>query len=125
MTENDIARNKLINILQTNADLPLMALVDSDVVADDCYVSWFGDVNDAYISEVWAGKEKTYFIDEVLDNMIDFIDIEFPEKSIGNIYDLSDEEIDKWMKKAEKFILSLPWKKYIVLTVTTPDSLEK
>lgn len=42
----------------------------------------------------------------------------------GDIYDLSDEEIDKWMKKAEKFILSLPWKKYIVLTVMTPDSLQ-
>lgn len=37
---------------------------------------------------------------------------------------MTENEIDKWVKKAEKFILSLPWKKYIVLTVMTPDSLQ-
>lgn len=125
MTENTIARNKLCNILQTNANLPLVAVVNSDVIADNYYVSWFGDVTDVYITEIWAGKEKMYLADEVLNNMIDFIDIEFPEKSLGNIFDLSDKEIDKWMQKTEKFIVKLPWKKVIVLSVTTPDSLEE
>lgn len=32
MTESEIVRNKLCNILQTNADLPIVALVNADVL---------------------------------------------------------------------------------------------
>ena len=47
MTENEIARNKLCNILQTNADLPIMADVDSEIVTEDGCGWWLGEVKDA------------------------------------------------------------------------------
>ena len=126
MTENEIDRKNLIKILTMYPKLPIIANVDSEVVADDGYAFWCGDVKEEsyYIDTLWAGKHRIWSLDDALDDMMEFFDFEFPKKSIGDIYDLSDEEIDKWMKKAEKFILSLPWKKYIVLNVTTPDSLE-
>lgn len=125
MTENEIARKNLIQILTIYPNLPIIANVYSEVVADDGYAFWYGDVKESscYPDTLWAGSEKTWSLDDALDDIIEFFELEFPEKLIGDIYDLSDEEIDKWMKKAEKFILSLPWKKYIVLNVTTPDSL--
>lgn len=126
MTVQTIKRKELIDVLLKNPDLPIIASVYSEVVADDGITYWYGDVEESscYTDTLWAGKRQMWSLDDALDDMMEFFDFEFPEKSIGDIYDLSDEEIDKWMKKAEKFILSLPWKKYIVLNVTTPDSLE-
>lgn len=126
MTVQTIERKNLIDVLLKNPDLPIIASVYSEVVADDGYAFWYGDVKESsyHIDMLWAGSEKTWSLADALDDIIEFFELEFPEKLIGDIYDLSDEEIDKWVKKAEKFILSLPWKKYIVLNVTTPDSLE-
>lgn len=126
MTVQTIERKNLIDVLLKNPDLPIIASVYSEVVADDGIAYWFGDVKESscYIDTLWAGKQQMWSLDDALDDMMEFFDFEFPEKSIGDIYDLSDEKIDKWMKKAEKFILSLPWKKYIVLNVTTPGSLQ-
>lgn len=125
MTEYKIDRKNLIKILTKYPNLPIIANVYSEVVADDGYAYWYGDVKESsyYTDTLWAGNHHIWSLDDALDDMIGFFDFEFPEKTIGDICDLSDEEIDKWMKKAEKFILSLPWKKYIVLNVTTPDSL--
>ncbi len=126
MTVQTIDRKNLIEVLSKNPDLPIIASVYSEVVADDGIAYWYGDVEESscYTDTLWAGKQQMWSLDDALDDMMEFFDFEFPEKSIGDIYDLSDEEIDKWMKKAEKFILSLPWKKYIVINVTTPDSLQ-
>lgn len=123
MTENKITRNKLCNILQTNADLPILALVDCEVVEDDWYQTWFGDVTDVYIDRVWAGKEKTYFIDEALGNMEYFMRHEFLENELLRTY-TNDTDIDEWMEYVEKFIKGLPWKKVIIVQVSTPDSLQ-
>lgn len=128
MTENEIDRKNLIKILTMYPNLPIIANVYSEVVADDGIAYWYGDVKESsyYTDMLWAGSEKTWSLADALDDIIEFFELEFPEK-FGDIYDLSDEddeEIDKWVKKAEKFILSLPWKKYIVLTVMTPDSLQ-
>lgn len=125
MTQHEIDRKNLIKILTKYPNLPIIASVYSEVVADDGRAYWFGDVEESrrYTDTLWAGKHQIWSLDDALDDMMEFFDFEFPEKTIGDIYDLSDEEIDKWMKKAEEFILSLPWKKYIVLNVTTPDSL--
>ncbi len=126
MTENEIDRKNLIKILTMYPNLPIIANVYSEVVADDGYAFWYGDVKESsyYTDTLWAGSEKTWSLADALDDIIEFFELEFPEKLIGDIYDLSDEEFDKLMEKAERFILSLPWKKYIVLNVTTPDSLE-
>ncbi len=126
MTKTKQTHKKLRELLIAYPDLPIVANVYSEVVADDGYAYWYGDVKESsyYTDTLWAGKHQIWSLDDALDDMMEFFDFEFHEKSIGDIYDLSDEEIDKWMKKAEKFILSLPWKKYIVLNVTTPDSLQ-
>ena len=125
MTKQMIDRQNLIKLLTQNPDVPIVANVYSEVVDNDGWSFWYGDVKEesCYVDSLWAGKRKTWSLDDALDDMMIFFEFEFPEDLTVDIFS-SDEEISKWNEKAEKLIRSLPWKKYIVLNVDTPDSLE-
>lgn len=111
MTEH----KNLIKILTKYPNLPIIANVYSEVVADDGCVYWYGDVEEScYTDTLWAGNEKTWSLKEALDDVLYFMDWEFPEKDTEKMT----------LNEIKSFIQSLPWKKYIVLNVTTPDSLQ-
>lgn len=106
---------ELRKLLIAHPDLPIVASVYSEVVADDGYAYWYGDVEEScYVDTLWAGNEKMWSLNDALDDVLYFMAWEFPGKNT--------EEMT--LKEIESFIQSLPWKKYIVLNVTTPDSLE-
>ena len=110
MTEH----KNLIKILTKYPNLPIIANVYSEVVTDDGYAYWYGDVEEScYTDTLWAGNEKTWSLKEALDDVLYFMDWEFPEKDTEKMT----------LNEIKSFIQSLPWKKYIVLNVTTPDSL--
>lgn len=125
MTNKMIDRQNLIKFLAQNPDVPIVANVYSEVVDNDGWSFWYGDVKEesCYADNLWDGKHKAWSLDDALDDMMTFFEFEFPEDLTVDIFS-SDEEISKWNEKAEKFIRSLPWKKYIVLNVDTPDSLK-
>lgn len=88
------------------------------MVADDGIAYWYGDVKESsyYTDTLWAGEKQIWSLHSTLNDkneMLYFMDCEFPEK---DTYEMTIKEI-------KSFIQSLPWKKYIVLNVTTPDSL--
>lgn len=106
---------KLRELLIAHPDLPIIASVNSEVVADDGYADWYGDVEEScYVDTIWAGNEKMWSLNDALDDVLYFMDWEFPGKNT--------EEMT--LKEIKSLIQSLPWKKYIVLNVTTPGSLE-
>ncbi len=108
---------KLRELLIAYPDLPIIASVNSEVVADDGYADWYGDVKEScYVDTLWAGNEQMWSFHSTLNDkneMLYFMDCEFPEKDTQKMT----------TKEIKSFIQSLPWKKYIVLTVMTPDSL--
>lgn len=108
---------KLRELLIAYPDLPIIASVNSEVVADDGYADWYGDVKEScYVDTLWAGNEQMWSFHSTLNDkneMLYFMDCEFPEKDTEKMT----------TKEIKSFIQSLPWKKYIVLTVMTPDSL--
>lgn len=118
MTQHEIDRKNLIKILTKYPNLPIIANVYSEVVADDGYAYWYGDVEESYyVDTLWAGEKQIWSLHSTLNDkneMLYFMDCEFPEK---DTYEMTIKEI-------KSFIQSLPWKKYIVLNVTTPDSLQ-
>ena len=119
MTVQTIKRKELIDVLLKNPDLPIIASVYSEVVADDGIAHWYGDVKESsyYTDTLWAGEKQIWSLHSTLNDkneMLYFMDCEFPEK---DTYEMTIKEI-------KSFIQSLPWKKYIVLTVVTPDSLQ-
>lgn len=118
MTEIQQAHKKLMSLLIAHPDLPIVASVYSEVVADDGIAYWFGDVEEScYVDTLWAGNEQMWSLNDALDDVVYFLDWEFP----GKVPDVVTPE-DK--KKLEKFVRDLPWKKVIVLNITTLDSLQ-
>ena len=122
------ATEKLLALAAQHPELPIEALVDSEVVADDDYSTWWGDVFDVSIEELWRHPNedgKTWTKDEALGDVFDFAD--YNSEYLGDRYDDYEMVLDMDDRDAEKvikeWINEIPWKKCIVLHVGTPDSL--
>ena len=105
-----------------------MALVGSEVVGDDDFNTWLGDVFAVSIEEVWGNPNesvKTWTKDEALGDVFYFADC--CSEYLGDRYDDYEMVLDMDDRDAEKvikeWINEIPWKKCIVLHVGTPDSL--
>lgn len=57
-------REKLFELLRENPDLPVLAMVESEIVADDGYARWAGSFGDCYVGEYINGEERIYFRDD-------------------------------------------------------------
>ena len=122
------ATEKLLALAAQHPELPIMALVDSEVVGNDYFNTWWGDVFAVSIEELWIDPNeggKTWTKDEALGDVFDFAD--YNSEYLGDRYDDYEMVLDMDDRDAEKvikeWINEIPWKKCIVLHVGTPDSL--
>lgn len=103
---------KIIKLIQENPDLPIIPIVDAEVVADD-YGYWMGKWGHCEVTEYYLGRENIHFKDDDEEDVL--MDLEgcgYCEDFDGNdIYDLSDEQWDALYKK-------VPWAKAIVVYIT-------
>ena len=105
-------RTELFRLMQENPDLPIVPMVDSDVVVDDCGY-WMGTWGRACIDE--------YFISERAERVF--------FKSDGDVFyvlesHLSDEGFEVLPESEEAcrpYYDSLPWKKAIIVYITLPE----
>lgn len=119
---------KLLALAAQHPELPIEALVDSEVVANDDFNTWFGEVYAVSIEELWIDPNedgKTWTKDEALGDVFDFAETE--SEYLDDRYDDYEMVLDMDDRDAEKvikeWINEIPWKKCIVLHVGTPDSL--
>lgn len=105
--------NELIKLIQENPELPIVPMVDSDVVCDDGGY-WMGAWGCCEVTEYYLGREKVHFRDDDEEDVLnDLVGCEYSLDPQGrDIYDLSDEEWDKLYQ-------SVPWVKCIVVYITT------
>ena len=122
------ATEKLLALAAQHPELPIMALVGSEVVANDDFNTWFGEVFAVSIEELWIDPNedgKTWTKDEALGDVFDFAD--YCSEYLGDRHDDYEMVLDMDDRDAEKVIKEwideIPWKKCIVLHVSTPDSL--
>lgn len=54
-------REKLFRLMRENPELPVVAMVDSEIVADDGYNRWLGVWGCSYIGEYLIGEEHLFF----------------------------------------------------------------
>lgn len=106
--------NDLIKLMQENPDLPIIPMVDSEVVCDDSGY-WMGAWGHCKVTEYYLGRERIHFKDEddeewVLGDLVGGWYCHDPQGR--DIYDLSDEE---W----NELYQSVPWTKCIVVYITT------
>ena len=107
-----------IKLVQENPDLPIIPMVDSEVVCDDTYTYWMGGWGHSEVTEYYVGEEGIHFKDDDEEDVLkDMVGCKYYCTPDGrDITDLSDEE---W----NALYQSIPWKKALVVYITTPDDL--
>lgn len=63
-TQSEIQKEnvaELLNLIKENPDLPIVPMVDSEIVASDEYTNWLGSFGKAEIDYVWDNGERIYF----------------------------------------------------------------
>ena len=110
---------KFLMLVKENPNLPIIPMVDSEVVADDGYSSWlgsFGDCRiDSYVSLKYYGEERffTRYEDE-------YILKEYFEEQIAD--ELGADDIYECIEKlAREKIEKLPWVKAIIVDIDLPE----
>ena len=104
---------ELLKHIQENPDLPIVPMVDGEIVGSDEYRRWLGGWGSSRIDEYLVGEERLYFRE---DDDSDEIDATLTDRGIfsGDCEDMSDEEI-------KAAYAALPWTKAIIVNIDLPD----
>lgn len=96
--------NDLIALKQEHPELPVITLVDSEVVAEDGYRWWLGEVTSSWIDYYYIGEERVF-----LKEWDDIDDIMYLDE------DVTEEEADRMFEE-------LPWTKAIIAYIGVKES---
>lgn len=105
-------REELFRLIKENPELPIVPMVDAEIVAEDCGY-WLGAWGRAEVDE--------YFISERAERVF--------YKSDGDVFDvlerhLSDEEFEALPESEEEcrpYYDKLPWIKAIIVYINLPE----
>lgn len=102
---------EIIKLIEENPNLPIVPMVDSEVVADDGGY-WLGKWERCEVTEYYQGREYIHFRDDDEEDVLkDMVGCKYYCDTQGrDITDLTDEE---WNVLYE----SIPWVKCIVVYI--------
>lgn len=101
---------QLLDLMKENPHLPVVPMVDSEVVADETWGYWMGSWNYSHLEKYYKGEERVYFYDE--NDMEDLL----VETKGWDWLAASSQEEDLQAYR------SLPWVKCIVVYIATPEA---
>ena len=107
------AIQQFCELVKQNPGLPVLCMVDSDVVADDSYCRYGATIGHSRIDRYVCTDERIYFYDEA-----DFADV------LERIYD-EDFLSDKSQSELIALYNKLNWTKVIVLNIDEPGLLRR
>lgn len=110
MLKDEKNREELFKLMQDNPKLPIVPMVDSEIVADDGYNRWRGAWGGSNIGEYLIGEECIYFREDDDPYEVDKV---LTEKCDEYNEDMTDEE-------AAKAYAELPWIKAIIVNIDLP-----
>lgn len=100
---------QLLDLMKENPHLPVVPMIESEVVADDTYGTWMGSWYNSSLDKYYKGEERIYFYDEC-----DMEDLLVETKGWDWMETSSEaEDLEAYR--------SLPWVKCIVVYITTPE----
>lgn len=103
----------LLELMKAKPHLPVVAMVDSEIVADDGYGRWLGSWGCAYEDTYYKGEERVYFYDEDDPNAIEEVLAEVKG------WDWYESATDEEVLAAYR---ALPWIKCIVVNIDLPEA---
>ena len=109
---------KLLKLISENPTLPVVPLVYGEVVGDDGYIYWLGswgncDVDEYVCIDTYRGENHFYTRGDQ-----DELEEYFAEKILEENESLSDEDVERLAHEQAE---ALPWKRAILVYVTTPE----
>lgn len=107
-------REELFRLMQQHPDLPVVPMVDAEIVADDCYAWWVGRWGHCELTATYMGREKIHFKDDDEEDVLaDMVGCKYYMTQDGrDITDLSDDE---W----NELYATIPWTPCIAVYITT------
>lgn len=114
MSKEKEYREELFKLMQENPELPVVPMVDSEIVADDGYNRWRGAWGGSYIGEYLTGEECIYFREDDDPYEVDKV---LTEKCDDYDENTTDEE-------AAKAYADLPWIRAIIVNIDLPGQEE-
>lgn len=104
-------REELFRLMQKNPELPIVPMVDYEIVTDDIG-RWLGSWGGSYIGEYLIGEEQVHFREDDDPSEVDKV---LSERYGDDYYtDMTDEQ------EAEAYA-GLPWVKAIIVNIDLPE----
>ena len=103
---------KLLRLKQENPNLPIIPMVDCEIVMGDEYCRWMGAWGSSSIEQYLMGKERVYFRE---DN--DECEVETLVSEVFG-YDAYENMSDA---EANRAYAEMPWKKAIIVNIDIPN----
>jgi len=109
---------ELFNLIQKHPDLPIMAMVDSDIVADDGGF-WLGEWGRCEVDKYIVHEDYgVIFYDNGDPDIVDIFEKYFDYAECGIDEEMPDKEALPLMKAK---IDTLDWKEAIIVYIVLPD----
>lgn len=124
MSKPNEATATLLRLAAENPAMPIVAMVDFEVVAGDECAYWAGKIDNVDVKELWLSPDARTWEREDAESEYDgFIENYAPNEDLMKIESLTDDKLYK--QAAMEWIAGLPWTKCIVIFVEAPDELTK
>lgn len=105
-------RNEFFKLMQENPDLPVIPMVDYEIVCGD-YGRWLGSWGSSYIGQYLLGEDRVYFREDDDPSEVEHVLLE----KYGENYYLNMTVV----QEAEAYA-DLPWKKAIIVDIDLPEN---
>lgn len=124
MSKPNEATATLLKLAAENPAMPIVAMVNFEVVAGDEFAYWIGEINSVDVRELWLSPDaRTWDREDAEDEWDGFIESYASNEELVRIECLTDDKLLK--QAAMEWIAGLPWTKCIVIFVDTPDKLTR
>lgn len=110
---------ELFELIKKRPDLPIVAMVDSEIVADDGYCYWMGSWGSCLIDKYIVHEDYgVIFYEEGKPDTVDIFEKYFDYVECGIDEELPDEEALPLMREK---VDSLDWQEVIIVYIQVPD----
>lgn len=99
---------KLFRLIKENPDLPILPMVDSEIVAEDGYSRWTASWGSAEVGEYVIGNERVWIKGEDDEESV------LEDFCVRDLYSMTFEQINEEYEK-------LPWIKAIIVNIDLPE----
>ena len=114
MTEKERKNHDdLFKLMQENPDLPVVPMVDADIVAGDDYGRWMGSWGSASVDEYLIPPDDRPMFFKSDDDVFDTLEQCLPEAEF--------EALPENDSECRPFYDALPWVKAIIVNINLPD----